>query len=59
MATNRVEKYKGVTLVVRDNWISVVWDKTGHILEGPVSTDEDVRRVARLAVDVLRKVAEE
>jgi hypothetical protein len=54
---NRVEKHKGVTLVVRDHWATVVWDATGHSLEGPVDSEDAVRRVVRVAVRALEEIA--
>ena len=57
-ATARVEKHKGVTLVVRDGWITVVWDATGHSVEGPVTDDTDVRRIVRIAIRTLREINE-
>lgn len=57
MTTDRLEKYMGVTLVVRDSWITVVWDATGHSVEGPVKDDADVKRIARIAVETLRQLA--
>lgn len=56
---NRIEKYKGATLVVRDDWVSVVWDATGHSFEGPVESEEDLRRVLRIAIDALRSLVKE
>ena len=53
----RLENYNGVTLVVRDGWITVVWDATGHTMEGPIESDDDVRKFAHIAVDALNQVS--
>ena len=56
---SRVEKHKGVTLVVRDGWATVVWDATGHSMEGPVESEAAVRRFTRIAIDALKQVSED
>ena len=58
MLTPRVEKHKGVTLVVgiTSGWMSIVLDATGHSFEGPVENDDDVRRIARIVVPALQQI---
>lgn len=56
-ATSRLEKHKGVTLIVNEGWISVVWDATGHIIEGPVKDDMEVKKVVEIALPTLKKLA--
>lgn len=56
-ATNRCEKYKGFTLVVEDDWFTIVWDATGHEMSGPVSDEADVRIMALLAIPILPLMA--
>jgi hypothetical protein len=58
-AKPRVEKHRGVTLVVRDDWATVVWDATGHSVEGPTESETEVRRFVSIAIDALRRLAEE
>jgi hypothetical protein len=59
MLTSRLEKYKGVTLIVvpEQGWLHIVWDATGHAFEGPVENDADVVRCTRIAIDALRALA--
>lgn len=52
-AQGRFEKYQGMTLIVQNGWINIVQDSTGFAFEGPVTDDDDVRRVARTVIPVL------
>lgn len=58
-AQTRIEKHRGFTLVVRDGWLSVILDRTGHELSGPVESDEDVKRIAAVAIPALRQIGDE
>ena len=53
-ATHRIEKYGGATLVVQDDWLTIVWEKTGCEVSGPVSNDDEVKRLTALAIPFLR-----
>lgn len=55
-AKNRLEKHNGVTLMVTEGWLTVVWDATGHEVAGPVDSDADVVRITKIAVDTLREI---
>ena len=59
MLTGRVEKHKGLTLIVDASmaWVSIVHDETGFMFEGPVTSDSDVRRIARVAVNAIKTIA--
>jgi hypothetical protein len=56
MLTGRLEKHKGITLLVdaANNWISVVHDTTGYHFEGPVSDDTDVRFIVATVIPTLQ-----
>lgn len=58
MLTGRLEKHKGITLLVdvANGWMSIVRDGTGYQFEGPVKSDEDVRRIAALVIPVLLQI---
>lgn len=55
--TTRIEKYRGITLVVRDEWISVILDSHGYEFQGPVTSDEEVKRICRLVIPLLQSLA--
>ena len=55
-ATSRIEKHKGVTLIVAYGWLTVVWDATGHSVEGPVADNAEVKALAKAAVAFLKKL---
>lgn len=59
MLTGRIEKHKGITLIVDASvdWISIVHDETGFVFEGPAMSDTDVRRIARIAINAIKTLA--
>jgi hypothetical protein len=42
--------------VVRDDWLTIWWDATGHSVMGPVTSEEDVWHIARIAIDALKQI---
>jgi hypothetical protein len=55
--TDRLEKHKGFTLMVKEEWATVVLDGTGYAVEGPVASDAEVVEFARASIPFLQKLA--
>ena len=58
-ATNRLEKFKGITLVVQQGWATVVHDASGFEVAGPVNTDGATIAFTRIAIPVVQGLARE
>lgn len=59
MLTPRVEKYSGYTLLVdsTNEWFTIVHEATGMTIEGPVSTDKELKALVGYAIASLRGMA--
>lgn len=58
--TGRLEKHRSITLLVDagQQWINVVLDGTGFEFQGPVTDDEDVKRICRVAIPALQALGQ-
>lgn len=57
--TGRIEKHKGITLVVEGEWSTVVHDATGFEVSGPVTNDDEVKHMVRVAIATFKQLVQE